>query len=221
MQIEKTGLFLSPLCQISNRTQQTCAIGVAVVHGNSSKAHLLTLLGGPVRYRIILHEDQSKSAILPSDLGLTAGQHLEGLLQKGEPWPEAATWKAELLLPLSIFVCFLVFLFTACQWGLKLRSSNWTGVSSDQDRRLSWLEQNTHASPCCGLVFLLQQKHFTVSSDGDGEGTYAYQERGKLESRRIEKTSPGNAKHAHSWDRVQCIMGEDRIQHRTDEQENK
>lgn len=33
MQIEKTGLFLSPLCQIFNRAQQTCAIFMAVVHG--------------------------------------------------------------------------------------------------------------------------------------------------------------------------------------------
>lgn len=60
-----------------------------------------------------------------------------------------------------------------------------------------------------------------MSSDGDGEGTYVYQERGELESRRTEKTSPGNAKHAHPWDGVQCIMGEGRIQQRTDEPENK
>uniref|UniRef100_A0A3B4XDU8 Synaptopodin n=1 Tax=Seriola lalandi dorsalis TaxID=1841481 RepID=A0A3B4XDU8_SERLL len=67
----------------------------------------------------------------------------------------------------------------------------------------------------------LQQKHLTVGSDGDGEGTYVCQERGELESRRNQKTSPGNARHAYSWDRVQCIMGEDRIQQRTDEPENK
>ncbi|KAL3045096.1 hypothetical protein OYC64_013367 [Pagothenia borchgrevinki] len=35
----------------------------------------------------------------------------------------------------------------------------------------------------------------------------------------IEETSPGNPK--HSWDGMQCIMGDNRIQQRTDEPENK
>lgn len=70
-------------------------------------------------------------------------------------------------------------------------------------------------------MFTLQQKHLTVDREGDGEGTYVCQERDELESRRIEKTSPGNTRYAYSWDRVQCIMGEDRSQQRADEPENK
>lgn len=71
--------------------------------------------------------------------------------------------------------------------------------------------------------FLLQLQHrqLSVGSDGNEDGTRSYQERSKLESGRIEETSPGNTRRAHSWDRVQCIMGEDRLQQRTDEPENK
>lgn len=60
-----------------------------------------------------------------------------------------------------------------------------------------------------------------MGSDGDGEETYADQKRGELESRRTEKTSKCNTKHAHPWDRVQRTMGEVQIQQGTDEPENK
>lgn len=46
MQIEKTQVFLSAHCQVFKTAQQTCAIFVAVVHGN---ALIMVLLGGPVR----------------------------------------------------------------------------------------------------------------------------------------------------------------------------
>lgn len=60
-----------------------------------------------------------------------------------------------------------------------------------------------------------------TDGDGDGEGTYVYQERGELEPGGLEKTSPVNSRRADQWDRLQCIMGEDRIQQRTHEPENK
>lgn len=41
MQIEKTRAFLSTRCQVFKTPQQTCAIFVAIVHGNA--------LGGPIR----------------------------------------------------------------------------------------------------------------------------------------------------------------------------
>lgn len=60
-----------------------------------------------------------------------------------------------------------------------------------------------------------------MGSNGDGEGTYAYQERGELESRRIEKTSWCLTQHTHPWGRVQCTMGEDGFQPGEDEPESK
>lgn len=154
----------------------------------------------------------------------TTGQHLEGLLVKGEPWAEAATWIAELLLsffPFCEFSCTSKRIHCLPVRTKTLHLPTGPTVLSYQERRLSWLERNTHASPCWGLLFLLQEKRLSSGSDGDGERTHVYQARGELESRRTEKTSPGNAKHARSWDGVQCILGEGSPQQRPDEPENK
>lgn len=46
MPIAKTRVFLSAGCQVFKSAQQTCAIFVAVVHGNALN---MILLGGPIR----------------------------------------------------------------------------------------------------------------------------------------------------------------------------
>lgn len=63
VQKERTWLFLSSCCQNFKTAQQTCAI-VAVVHGNALE---LILLGGPTKWKLLLHEDKSKSMLLPSN----------------------------------------------------------------------------------------------------------------------------------------------------------
>lgn len=139
-----------------------------------------------------------------------ARQHFGELLLRGEPWRDAAPWKSELLLSL--------FLFSKAIHCLPIRSksSNWRNT-------LDFTGENLEPASTKYLAFCFwcSIKPFTVSSDGNGKETYAHQTRDELESRRTEKTSQRNTKRADPWDRVQCTMGEDRIQWRTDEPESK
>lgn len=75
--------------------------------------------------------------------------------------------------------------------------------------------------PTEGFVSSVVSSVFTESRDGDGAGTYVYQKRGELESRRTQKTFQCDTNHTPPWDRLQCTMGEGRIQQRRDKPESK
>lgn len=104
----------------------------------------------------------------------------------------------------------------------------WLAVA-DADTRFNlsgteaWVhwDETLRLLPTEGFVSFVVSSVFTESRDGDGAGTHVYQTRGELESRRTQKTFQCNTNHTHPWDRLQCTMGEGRIQQRRDEPESK
>lgn len=124
---------------------------------------------------------------------------------------EAAPRKAEV----SLFACF------------PNRFSDWR--YQERTHGLIFLAQKLEPTgdetlrllPTEGFVFSVVSSVFTESRDGDGAGTHVYQKRGELESRRTQKTFQCDTNHTHPWDRLQCTMGEGRIQQRRDEPESK
>lgn len=158
---EKSGLFLSPVCKNSNRAQQTFFRGSCpweLIQGT----YEVTLPGGSVSLRIILHENQSQSTLFPSKSGW-----LQDNARKDYCWKRKRQLGAlSYFFPCPFFRGFsCVFEHIHC---LPVRTNTSIFWLQRQfllikgEDRADWSETLTRP-PVEGFCFCCKQKHFTLS----------------------------------------------------------